>query len=85
MSFCPDCQRLVSHGPGCPGEDPRPRIVFEHVYPPIPIRCYDWSATLEGYEGPDSDGVGGDPIGRGATKEAAEADLLDQLAEQEEA
>jgi hypothetical protein len=48
------------------------KIIFEYVYPPIPIRCCDWSAVLDGYEG-------GDPIGYGATKEAAQADLLMQL------
>lgn len=52
------------------------KIVFEHVYPPIPIRCCDWSATLDGYEG-------GDPIGYGATREAAQADLLEKLDEAE--
>jgi hypothetical protein len=50
------------------------KIVFHYENPPIPIRCCDWSATLEGYDA-------GDPIGRGATPEEAEADLLEKLEE----
>jgi len=44
------------------------RLVFEN--PPIPQRVLDWSATRDGYEP-------GDPVGRGATPEAALADLFD--------
>lgn len=40
--------------------------------PPIPFRCYDWSAVKEGYEP-------GDPIGYGKTEQAA----IDALNEQE--
>ena len=49
-------------------------IRTEFEYPPIPIRSFDWSATLHGYEP-------GDPIGRGATEDEAIADLLDQIEE----
>lgn len=50
------------------------RIVTQYAPPPIPDRNYDWSAVDdESYDGPDS------PIGRGATKEAAIADLMEQL------
>jgi hypothetical protein len=53
------------------------------VYPPIPIRKFDWCATLDSYEPgePDEDGTyhDGDPIGYGATKEEAIADLTAQL------
>lgn len=46
-------------------------------YPPIPVRCCDWSATLDGYEP-------GEPLGRGATEQEAISDLMDQLWEREE-
>jgi hypothetical protein len=54
-------------------------IVTEHVYPPIPDRSCDWSAIdSDTYDGaPDSHC----PIGRGPTKEAAVADLLEQIEE----
>lgn len=45
------------------------KIVTSFVYPPIPIRTYDWSACRDGYEPPD-------PIGRGSTEAEAIADLL---------
>lgn len=52
-----------------------PRIITEHVYPPIPDRSCDWSAVREGYDGaPDSHCL----IGRGATEAAAIADLVEQ-------
>lgn len=41
------------------------------VYPPIPIRCFDWSATSDDY-GP------GDPIGWGRTEQEAIEDLKQQ-------
>ena len=56
-------------------EDPI-RTWFE--YPPIPIRQFDWGATRESYEPPDSEGVGGGLIGWGRTEAEAIADLLDQ-------
>lgn len=43
-----------------------------HVYPPIPIRDFDWSATLDGYEP-------GEPIGWGRTEAEAIADLKEKL------
>ena len=55
-----------------------PKIVTTHVYPPIPIRSFDWSAVLDGYEP-------GCPIGWGATEEAAIADLRELLADEREA
>jgi hypothetical protein len=48
-----------------------PKIKTEHVYPPIPLRSFDYSAAFDGYEP-------GDPIGWGATEEAAIADLKSQ-------
>lgn len=52
------------------------RIRTEHVYPPIPIRDFDWRATLDDYEP-------GCPIGEGPTEEAAIADLLSQIRDAE--
>lgn len=43
-------------------------IITEYVNPPIPVRHFDWSAHLEGYE-------------PGATREEAISDLQDQLEE----
>lgn len=40
------------------------KTVTTFVNPPIPSRNFDWSATLEGYEG-------GDPIGYGRTEQQA--------------
>jgi len=45
------------------------KIVTEHVYPPIPIRSFDWLAYYDGME----DGL----IGTGATEAEAIADLID--------
>lgn len=49
------------------------KIRTEFVYPPIPIRQFDWTAI------DDDTYEGGGPIGCGATEEEAIADLLDQL------
>jgi hypothetical protein len=52
------------------------------VYPPIPIRTYDWSAVLDDYDGaPDA---GPQYEGTGRTEEDAIKDLLDQLEERDE-
>lgn len=48
------------------------QVDVERVRPPIPVRCMDWRATVEGYEP-------GDAMGWGPTRSAAIADLLDQL------
>ena len=56
-----------------PGEK---KITVEHVYPPIPVRDYDWCA----YEG---DYDLGQRVGYGATREAAIADLMVQIEEEE--
>lgn len=50
-------------------------IHTEHIFPPIPDRRFDWCAYREGYEGPDSDGIGGDLVGYGRTEAGALADL----------
>jgi hypothetical protein len=53
------------------------KINTQHVYPPIPVRKYDWCATFDGYEP-------GDLIGEGATEAEAIADLRTQAAEAED-
>ena len=50
-------------------------IITEFVYPPIPIRSFDWAAMEEGYDL-------GSKVGRGETQEEAVLDLLEQLEEQ---
>jgi hypothetical protein len=45
------------------------KIITAFVYPPIPIRRYDWSAVREGYDE-------GDPVGWGATEQEAINELL---------
>jgi hypothetical protein len=49
-------------------------IKTDHVYPPIPIRCYDWSAYVYGEEESG-------PYGWGYTEDEAIADLKDKLPE----
>jgi len=56
----------------------------EHVYPPIPIRQYDWSAVTDNYDGaPDAHcrATGPQLVGTGATEQEAIASLLDEIAE----
>lgn len=47
------------------------KIRTENIFPPIPIRAFDWCATFENYEP-------GCPIGYGATEQEAIDDLLEQ-------
>lgn len=55
----------------------RIKVRTENVYPPIPIRDYDWSAVDDDtYDGH------GCPIGWGSTKQAAIDDLVEQILEQ---
>ena len=51
---------------------PTQRIVTHFVYPPIPVRNFDWAAVTDSYEP-------GCPIGYGATEQDAIADLQEQL------
>jgi hypothetical protein len=44
-------------------------IRTEHVYPPIPVRQFDWRAVFDGYEP-------GDVMGCDKTREEAIADLI---------
>jgi hypothetical protein len=50
------------------------KIVTENIYPPIPIRIFDWVAYFEGQE---KEGL----RGYGATKDEAIKDLMDQVEE----
>jgi hypothetical protein len=51
-------------------------IITRHEFPPVPCRDWDYSAIdSDTYDGP------GSPLGEGPTKEAAIADLLEQLAD----
>jgi hypothetical protein len=52
------------------------KIRTSHIYPPIPIRSFDWSAIDDDTYDYDS------PIGYGPTEPAAIADLLQQIAEE---
>jgi len=55
-----------------------PKIVTEHIRPPIPVRQYDWRATYSDYDV-------GDLMGYGATEAEAIADLVLQKSDEEEA
>lgn len=55
----------------CIGGQTKPKIRTECVYPPIPLRQFDWSATFDNYEP-------GCPCGWGRTEQEAIADLLEQ-------
>lgn len=48
----------------------QPRIITSHVYPPIPVRDFDWCAYLEGEE---EEGR----YGYGRTRELAVLDFID--------
>lgn len=51
-------------------------------YPPIPVRDCDWSAHFPDiYDGAPDSSARSKMIGRGATEEAAIADLLEQAEE----
>jgi hypothetical protein len=47
------------------------KIVTTHVYPPIPIRQFDWQAHYDGEEDEQMD------AGYGRTKEEAVVDLIE--------
>lgn len=58
------------------------KIRTTHVYPPIPIREFDWSAVDEDTYDADCDQDGffsKSPVGWGATEAEAIADLKEQL------
>jgi len=47
------------------------KIITEHVFPPIPIRSFDWQAVRDGWDL-------GDPIGEGETEQEAINDLMEK-------
>lgn len=49
------------------------KIHTTYVYPPIPIRLFDWSAVTDDYDGP------GSPIGHGPTEREAIAELMQAI------
>ena len=51
------------------------KIHTSHIFPPIPIRTYDWSAVYDDYDGAEDSGNRGH-IGYGRTKAEAIADLV---------
>lgn len=53
-----------------------PKILTHHEFPPIPLRCLDWSAVTEDYEP-------GHPIGWGSTEAEAVADLKERLEDEQ--
>jgi hypothetical protein len=53
-----------------------PDIKTHFVYPPIPVRNYDWMASFGSYEP-------GNLVGYGLTEEAAIADLLNQVEDEQ--
>ena len=73
-STCGDCNgtdqacRCCQYGTDADGNAlPRPEVTF--VYPPIPVRHFDYCATRPGYDE-------GSPIGYGSTETAAILDLI---------
>jgi hypothetical protein len=58
------------------------KIRTDFVYPPIPLRDFDWCAVDDDtYDGAPECRC---PIGYGRTEEAAIADLIEQIAERED-
>jgi hypothetical protein len=53
------------------------KIITDYWAKPIPTRDFDWCAMDDNYEG-------GDPIGYGATEDAAIDDLIEQLTDRVE-
>jgi hypothetical protein len=52
------------------------KVTTSFVFPPIPIRKFDWCAIDDDtYDGP------GSPIGSGETEQEAIGDLMEQIAE----
>ena len=52
------------------------KIRVTHVFPPIPIRTMDYSATYDDYDGAEDSGNRGE-IGYGRTEQDAIADLVE--------
>jgi hypothetical protein len=56
-------------------------IQTSHIRPPIGTLRFDWSATLDSYDGAPDAGL--QPIGYGATEAAAIEDLRTQIDEKD--
>ena len=54
------------------------KIITSYVYPPIPLRQFDWSAVTDDYDGAEDSHC---PIGYGRTETEAIADLMEQIEE----
>ena len=52
---------------------PEFKIITEHVFPPIPVRSFDWSAVWNDYDGADDSNC---PTGSGSTEKEAVQDLV---------
>ena len=50
------------------------KILTEFIFPPIPLRQFDWSATYDDYDGAPDSGNRGE-IGYGRTEQEAIDDL----------
>lgn len=61
----PRAHRIIERKPAMPA----PKIITTNVFPPIPMRAFDWSAHFENRE----EG----PYGFGATEAEAVSDLTD--------
>lgn len=91
MFLCAKCDNLRDSDDGCEEYGKTglmcadclanlPEIKTEHVYPPIPIRSFDWSAVTDDYDGaPDSGNR--HQIGTGATRGEAIKDLVENYLE----
>lgn len=53
------------------------KVRTDFIYPPIPIRDFDWCAV----DDETYDGDGSHPIGYGRTETAAIADLMNEIEE----
>lgn len=65
------CPGLVAALEKAAAASRHPKIITENIYPPIPIRQFDWQATFDGYEP-------GDYVGYGRTEQDAIDDLKQQ-------
>jgi hypothetical protein len=72
---------FTNHPLALPYKEPDMKIRTTHVYPPIPVRSFDWSAVDDDTYDADCDQDGffsTSPIGWGATEAEAIADLKEQ-------
>lgn len=74
------CGAAVAQGKDSPDahrqlfEATRGRIITDYWMKPIPMRCFDWSAVREDYDGAEDSNC---PMGHGLTEQAAIDDLLE--------